>query len=245
MTVDYRNIGRNSEQEVVVDNNNYQTSGKVLSAGSKVLRNAYMLLAISMIPAVAGSWAGYNFFPINILATSPIISILVFFGVFYGMIFAIEKNNTSSVGIILLQIFTFMLGFMTGPLLMVAATLANGWQLVSVAFGGTAVIFFSMATAATMFKKPLTGLGNFLFVGVIILLIGIVASIFLQIPALHMALTCGILLISVLLMLWRINMAYHTGQYNYISLTLGLVIDLYNVFVSLLRLLLVFAGNRD
>lgn len=248
MAIDFRNVGRKSEEVIIADSNSsgrYNSASTGLSAGSKVLRNAYTLLAISMIPAMVGAWAGFNFFPIKLMASSPIMTFFIFLGVFYGLIFAVEKNNTSSTGIVLLQLFTFVLGFMAGPALMVASSMSNGWQLVAIAFGGTATIFFTMAAVATMIKKPLTGLTNFLVVGGVILMIGVIASVFLQIPALQMAITCGFLLFSTILMLWRINMAYHMGNYNYISLTLGLVIDIYNIFMSLLRLLMAFAGNRN
>lgn len=246
MAVDFRNLGKKSDVDgIVVGSSNDYSATTENSAGLKVLRNAYLLLSMSMIPAFIGAVLGYKFFPIGLLASNPIISFVVFIGAFYGMIFAVEKNNTSSLGVIFLQGFTFMLGFMTGPLLMMAGSLSNGWQLVALAFGGATAIFFTMAAIATSVKKPLTGLTNFLLVGGIVLMVGVVASVFLQIPALHLAITCGFLLFSTVAMLWRMNMAYHNGNENYISLTLGLVVDLYNIFTSLLRLLLVFAGNRD
>lgn len=245
MTQDFRNFGGNRYSSVDGQVISSTTEPVSTIAGNNVLRNTYLLLAISMIPAVAGAWLGTMFFPIKLFAQSPILFSLIFLGAFYGMIFAIERNNRSATGIVLLEIFTAMLGFMSGPLLMMAGSYQNGGSLIAFAFGGTAAIFFTMASIASVIKRPLSGLGNFLAVGAIVLLIGIVASIFVQSSMLSLALTCGILLFSTLAMLWRINMAYTDGNANYISLTLGLVIDLYNIFTTLLRLLMVFSGRSN
>lgn len=248
MAQDFRNVGVGRSATVegeVVSSSTNRYEGAVQQGTPRALRNAYLLLAVSLIPAFLGGFVGKYAFPIGLLSSSPVLFFIGFAAVFYGLIFAIEKNNTSVMGIVLLEGFTFMLGFATGPLLMMASGFSNGTELVLLALMGTAGIFFGMSAIAATVKKPLTGLGNFLAVGAIVLMIAIVASLFFQIPALHLAITCGVLLFSTLAMLWRINMAYHDGQTNYISLTLGLVIDLYNVFTTLLRLLMVLSGRRD
>ena len=259
MAKDFRRIGGSAadvEGLVVSSSTNSSTTSTTSAASAvrpanKVIRNAYILLAISMIPAFLGGLAGKSFFPIGLLMSSPIMVSFGMLAIFYGLMFAIEKNNTSVVGIGLLQLFTFILGFFTGPILMYAGAIGDtgsgfsGNDLVGIAFLGTAGIFFAMAAIGSAIKKPLTGLSTFLLVGVIVLMIGVVANIFLQIPALALALSCAFLFISSLMIMYYINMAYHGGIDNYISLTLGLVVFLYNIFTSLLHLLLAFFGGNE
>jgi modulator of FtsH protease len=211
---------------------------------NRVLRNTYMLTAIALVPmavcAMLGSQLSFGF-----LRSSPIMGAIVMMAVLYGLMFAIERYRDSGVGIVLLLVFTSVLGLMTGPLLQSVLSFRNGGSLVAYAVMGTAIVFFGMAAVSSTIKKPLNGLGKFLMVGGIILLVAVVANIFLQMPVLSLVISSLFILFSSLMILWQLNAIVTGGETNYISATLSLVLSIYNLFVSLLQILGVVGGDRD
>lgn len=211
---------------------------------NRVLRNTYWLLGLSLIPTAVGALVGMQF-SWSFLQASPIAFALGFLAVFYGMIFAIEKNRDRSLGVYLLLGFTFVMGLMLAPLLKVALGLANGGQLVALAAGGTGVAFFGLATVATTTKRDFGFLANFLMVGVLIAIVAIVANIFIGSPVLHLTLAGVIMLLSAGLILWQLNAIVRGGETNYVSATLTLYISVYNLFSTMLQLLMAFAGQRE
>jgi modulator of FtsH protease len=219
-------------------------SGVLDESRNRVLRNTYLLLALSMVPTVLGAWLGVqmNF---TFLAGSPAIGFLVFLGIAFAFFYGIEKTKNSSMGIVLLLAFTFFMGLMLSRMLGVMLGMKNGANLIALAFGGTSIIFFSMATLATTIKKDLSGMGKFLFVGVIVLLVASFANIFLQIPALMITISAIAIAIFSAYMLFDINRIVTGGETNYITATLSIYLDVYNVFVHLLALLGIFGGERD
>src|SRR5205823_9538722 len=132
-----------------------------------VLRNTYLLLALSMVPTVAGAWLGVQL-GFTFFAANPAIGFLVFLAIAFGFFFGIEKTKNSGWGVALLLAFTFFMGLMLSRLLGLVLGLANGWSLVALAFGGTAVIFTAMATLATTIKRDLSGVAKFLWVGALV-----------------------------------------------------------------------------
>ena len=210
----------------------------------KVLRNTYALLALSMIPTVMGALIGTNM-SFAFLAGSPIVGMLAIMAVFYGLTFAIQANRNNGFGVVLMLGFTFLMGVLLGPLLQFALRFANGGQLILVAGGATAVVFFVMAAIATTTKRDLSGMGNFLTVGAIVLMVAIVANMFLQLPGMTLAIAAAIALFSSLMILWEVKNVVDGGETSYISAALGIYISIYNLFTSLLRLLLAFSGERD
>lgn len=219
------------------------TSG-IAAAQNRVLRNTYALLGVSMIPTVIGAIIGTNL-SFAFMRASPIISVLLLLAVVYGLMFAIEKNKDSSLGVYLLLTFTFFMGVILGPLLQVALAFSNGAQLITVAAGGTGVTFVAMAAFSATTKRDLSGMGRFLFVGAIVLMIGVVANIFFQMPAMQLALSAAFILFSSLVIAYTINSVVHGGETNYISATLSIYVSIYNIFTSLLRLLMAVTGNRN
>ena len=216
----------------------------IAAAQNRVLRNTYALLGVSMIPTVIGAIIGTNL-SFAFMRASPIISVLVLLAVVYGLMFAIEKNKDSSLGVYLLLTFTFLMGVILGPLLQVALAFSNGAQLITVAAGGTGVTFIAMAAFSATTKRDLSGMGRFLFVGAIVLMIGVVANIFFQMPAMQLALSAAFILFSSLVIAYTINSVVHGGETNYISATLSIYVSIYNIFTSLLRLLMAVTGNRN
>ncbi|OGA44914.1 MAG: hypothetical protein A3G25_04305 [Betaproteobacteria bacterium RIFCSPLOWO2_12_FULL_63_13] len=211
---------------------------------NRVLRNTYWLLAVSLIPTAIGAVIGTNM-NLGFLRASPMLSFFVILAVFYGWIFAIEKNRNSSLGVLLLLGFTLFLGLLLGPLFQRVLGFRNGTELVMLAAGGTAAVFFIMAGIATTTKRNLTGLGNFLTVGAIVIMLAVVANVFFASPVLHLALLAAFVLFSSMLILFQINAVVRGGETNYISATLTLYIAIYNLFSALLQLLGIFGGSRE
>lgn len=211
---------------------------------NRVLRNTYWLLAISLIPTAIGAAIGTNL-ELGFLRTSPMLSFFAILAVFYGWIFAIEKNRNSAVGVVLLLGFTLFLGLLLGPLFHKVLGFRNGTQLVMLAAGGTATVFFVMAGIASTTKRNLTGLGNFLGVGAIVIMLAVVANVFFASPVLHLVLLGGFVLFSSMLILYQINAIVKGGETNYVSATLTLYIAIYNLFTSLLHLLGIFGGSNS
>jgi modulator of FtsH protease len=212
---------------------------------NRVLRNTYWLLAISLIPTVLGAafgmYSGIN----KVMATSPFISMIIFLAGAFGLMYAIEKNKETSLGVGLLLLFTFFMGMMLSRLLGHVLGMSNGTQLVMFAFGGTAAVFGTMATLATSIKRDLSGLGKFMFVGVVILILASVANIFLQLPALMLTISVVAIVIFSAFMLIDLQRVINGGETNYVSATLAIYLDVYNVFANLLAILGITGGSRD
>jgi len=212
---------------------------------NRVLLNTYWLLAISLIPTVLGAafgmYSGIN----KVMATSPFITMIIFLAGAFGLMYAIEKNKETSLGVGLLLLFTFFMGMMLSRLLGHVLGMSNGTQLVMFAFGGTAAVFGTMATLATSIKRDLSGLGKFMFVGVVILLLASVANIFLQLPALMLTISVVAIVIFSAFMLIDLQRVVNGGETNYVSATLAIYLDVYNVFANLLAILGITGGSRD
>jgi FtsH-binding integral membrane protein len=215
--------------------------GDVVAAErNRVLRNTYALLALTLIPTVIGAWVGVTTGFNALFAGRIWLSLLVFFGGAFAFIWAIERNKTNGFGVVLLLGFTFFMGLMLSRLIGAVLGMKNGGDLIMMAFGGTAVIFAGMATLGTVIKKDLSRMGKFLFVGSLIVMIGAIAAIFLQTPALTLTILVLCLGIFSAFMLYDINRIVTGGETNYISATLGLYLSIFNVFQSLLSLLGIF-----
>jgi len=220
------------------------TSGGALAAQrNRVLRNTYWLLALSMVPTVLGAWVGVQTGIAS--AMSPGIGLVVFLAGAFGFMFAIEKNKNNAAGVPILLAFTFFMGLMLARLLGVVLGLTNGSGLIMTAFAGTGVIFFGMAAMSSVVKRDLTQMGKFLFIGMVMLLVAMIANFFIQSSALMITLSVlaiGIFSIFILHDLKRVQDGLET---NYITATLGVYLSLYNVFSNLLALLGIAGGNSD
>jgi len=220
-----------------------QTAELALSA-NKVLRNTYMLLGLSMIPTVIGAVIGISL-NFSFMAQSPILGVIIMMAVMFGLFWGISKNRDNGLGVALLLGLTFFMGLMLGPILQVALHLRNGAQLVGISAGGTGVIFFSLATIATVTKKDFSFMGKFLFIGLILLIVAMIANIFLQIPVMQLTISAIAVLIFSGFILFDVSRVVTGGETNYIMATLAIYLDIYNLFVNLLSLLMALTGQRD
>ena len=217
--------------------------GSVLVAQrNRVLRNTYGLLALSMIPTVAGAWLGLAL-GINSILT-PGIGLIVFLVGAYGFIFAIEKNKNSAAGVPILLAFTFFMGLMLSRLVGVVLGMNNGAGLVMTAFAGTAGIFGGMALLSSIIKRDLSSMGKWLFIGAIMLLVAGLANFFIQSSALMLTLAVLAIGIFSAFILYDLKRVKDGEETNYITATLGVYLSLYNVFQSLLALLGI-GGSSD
>lgn len=213
-----------------------------LQSQEVLLQKTYRLVGLSFIPCALGAFAGLVFNPFAAIS-SPMMLSIAFLAFFYAMCFAIEKNRYSMTGVVLLMVLTFGLGVLLAPLLGFAMSHGNGAQLVGIAAIMTATIFFTMAAVARRANINTNALGKFLMTGGIILMIAVVANIFLQIPVLSLTIAGVFVFFSSLMIMWQIRVVLEGGEDSHISAALTIFISIYNLFTSLLRLLLAFAGE--
>ena len=176
---------------------------------------------------------------------TPGISLIVFLAGAFGLIYAIEKTKNSTTGVYMLLAFTFFMGVMLSRLLAFILGMKNGSTLIMTAFGGTAVVFFAMASLSTVIKRDLSGMGKFLLVGALIVFVAGIVNFFLQSSALMLTMLVLCLAVFSAFMLYDIKRVIDGGETNYVSATLAIYLDIYNVFQSLLMLLGIFGGDRE
>ena len=210
---------------------------------NKVLRNTYWLLALSLVPTVLGAWIGVAS---GITASlSGGLGLMVFLGGAFGFIFAIEKTKNSAAGVPVLLAFTFFMGLMLSRMIAMVLGFKNGPDLIMTAFGGTAGVFFVMASLSSVIKRSLEGMGKWLFVGALAIMIGGIINVFVGSTAGMMAISVAAIGVFSAYMLYDLKRIVDGGETNYISATLALYLDIMNVFQGLLALLGIAGGERD
>jgi modulator of FtsH protease len=215
-----------------------------LEQRNRVLRNTYWLLALSMVPTVLGAWLGVATGFMNTMGAG--MSAILFLAGAFGFIFAIEKTKNSAAGVPILLGFTFFMGLMLSRLIGLVLGMNNGAGLIMTAFTGTGVIFLGMATLSSVIKRDLSSMGKFLFIGVIMLIVAGIANIFLQSSALMITLSVVAIGIFSAFIIYDLKSVRDGEETNYISATLRIYLDLYNIFQSLLSILGIFGGSsRD
>jgi len=210
---------------------------------NRVLRNTYLLLALTMVPTVIGAFVGIA--TASIVMAHPIAISLGMLAVVIGLQFAIAANRDSAIGVVLLLLMTGLLGWWLGPILNIALTLKNGMALVGYAAVGTGVIFTGMAVIAATSKRDFSFMGKFLFVGMMVLLVAMIANMFLQIPALALAISSLVIVVFSLFLLYDLQRVIRGGETNYIMATTAVYMSLFNIFANLLQLLMALGGERD
>ena len=209
----------------------------------KVLRNTYLLLALTMIPTIVGAMVGMS--TVGLVMQHPIMISLVMLAAVIGLQFGIAANRDSGVGIALLLLMTGLLGWWLGPILSVALALKNGPALVGYAAGGTGLVMAVMATIATTTKRDFSFMGKFLVVGMIVVIVAGLANMFLQLPALSLAISSVAIVVFSLFLLHDLSRIVTGGETNYVMATTGVYLSLLNIFVSLLNLLMMLTGEKD
>ena len=214
-----------------------------LAARNRVLRNTYWLLALSLLPTALGAWIG--------VATGitqsigGVLGLVLFMGGAFGFMYAIEKTKNSPAGLAWLMGFTFFMGLMLSRMIAMVLGFKNGGELVMTAFAGTAGVFAVMASLATVIRRDLSGMGKWLFAGAMVLMVGSIINVF-------VGSSVGMMVISVLAigifsayLLYDLKQIVDGGETNYITATLVVYMDLFNIFQSLLALLGIMGGERE
>lgn len=207
-------------------------------ATNAVIKNTYTLLALSL--AFSAAMAG-----VAMVTNAPSLGLITLVG-YFGLLFFIQAFKNSALGIVGVFALTGFMGYTLGPMLnMYMHAFTNGYQLIVTALGGTAAIFFGLSAYALTTKKDFSYMAGFLGAGAMVLLLAIVVQIFFPMPMLQLALSAAFVLFSSGIILFETSQIIHGGERNYIMATVSLFVALYNLFISLLHLLAIFAGNRD
>ncbi|HEY1290476.1 MAG TPA: Bax inhibitor-1/YccA family protein [Burkholderiales bacterium] len=220
-----------------------QDYARPADSAQRVLRNTYLLLALTMVPTVIGAALGIQLAPA--MMASPVISVVLMLASVIGLQFGIAHYRNSGIGVALLLLMTGLMGLFLGPLLNVALSMRNGMQLVGYAAVGTGAIFLAMGTIATTTKRDFSFMGKFLFVGMVALLVAALANMFFQIPALALTISTLVIVVFSLFLLYDLNRIVRGGETNYVMATTGVYLSLINIFSSLLQILLALSGDRD
>ena len=216
-----------------------QRTERVIIETNNVLRNTYLLLSSTLLFSTLTAILG-------ILSSTPVINPLLTFVIYFGLLFGIQANKHSSVGLMLTFALTGFLGLTIAPVLGFYLTkFSNGPELIITSLTGTGAIFLGLSLIAIKHERDFTQLGNFLSVGSIVCLIAIIMNVFLKMPALELALSLMVSFISAGVILWQTNQIVQGGEKNYITATVTLYVSILNLFLTILRFLAIFSGKRD
>lgn len=203
---------------------------------SKLFRNTYSLLAMTL---AFSALVAFTSMSLNLPHPGLIITLVGF----YGLLFLTTKLRNSGWGLLSTFAFTGFLGYTLGPILNAYLSLPNGGQLVTMALGMTALVFFGLSAYAILSRKDFSFLSGFIMAGFIVLLCAVVASFFVQMSGLQLAISAGFVLFSSAVILYQTSAIIHGGEDNYILATITLFVSIYNLFLSLLQLLGVFSSD--
>lgn len=201
----------------------------------KVLRNTYFLLGLTMAFSAVVAY-------ISMSLNLPYPNLIVLLVGFYGLLFVTNRLANSAWGILAAFAFTGFMGYTIGPILNMYV--ARGMEdLIMLAFAGTAIVFFACSAYVLTTKKDMSFLSTAIFSLFIVLLLGIVASFFFQIPALALGISALFVVFSTMTILYETSNIIHGGETNYIRATVSIYVSIYNLFISLLRLLSIFSSD--
>lgn len=205
---------------------------------NQVLRNTYILLAMTLL--FSAVTAGFSM-AMKAPVMNPILTLVIYFGLFFG----VQFTRNSPMGLVMTFALTGFLGYTIGPILnFYITTFSNGAELIMMAMGSTALIFFGLSAIALNPSRDFSRLGSFLGVGCIVALVAIVANLFLQIPALSLAISLIVALISGAFIMWQTNAIVRGGETNYVIATVTIFVSILNIFLTILQFLGMFAGRE-
>jgi len=207
-----------------------------LVSTNKVLKNTYMLLGMTLL--FSAMTAG-----ISMAIGLPQGAALILMLVGFGLLFVVNKMADTSKGLLAIFAFTGVMGASIGPMLNHYLSMPGGPALVMQALAGTAIVFFGLSAYALTTRKDFSFMGGFLMVGLIVAVVAMIANIFLAIPALSLTISAAVVMIMSGLILFDTSRIIHGGETNYIRATVGLYLNIYNLFVHMLSLLTAFGGD--
>lgn len=208
----------------------YEEVGSTMAdAPRKVLRNTYMLLGLNLAfsALIAGVAAAMAW---------PSPGILLTLAGYFGLLFAVSRFRDSGVGVMLTFALTGFMGYTIGPLLSSVVALPGGGQIVTMALGATAGVFLAMSTWASVTRRDLSGMGGFLFIGMVVAILAGLGAIFFQMPALSLTVSAAVVLLMAGMIAFETQRIVRGGETNYVMATTGLFVSIFNLFTSLLQL---------
>jgi len=206
-------------------------------ATNRVLRNTYFLLSLTLLFSAA--MAG-----VSMMLNLPHPGMLITFVGYFGLLFLTTKFRNSALGLLFVFMLTGFMGMTLGPIInMYLNAFSNGHELVMTALGGTGVIFLGLSGYALTSKKDFSFIGGFLMIGILVAFLASLGALFFNIPALSLAVSAMFILLMSGMILYETSAIIHGGETNYIMATVSLYVSIYNLFLSLLQLLGVFAGE--
>ena len=211
-------------------------AGASLLSTHKVLRNTYFLLGLTLAFSAATATA-------STLLNLPAPGLILMLVGFYGLMFLTYRLANSPAGILAAFAFTGFLGYSLGPILNSFLSAGMG-DAIALALGGTALGFFCCSAYVLTTRRDMSFLGGLMMAGFVVLLVAVIANLFLQLPALQLAISALFILFSTGAILWETSNIIHGGETNYIRATISLYVSLYNIFISLLSIL-GFSSRND
>ncbi|MGO1329169.1 MAG: Bax inhibitor-1/YccA family protein [Idiomarina loihiensis] len=205
-------------------------------AVNKVLRNTYTLLAMTLaFSAIVAT--------ISTMMNLPYPGFIITLVAYFGLLFGIHKTKDSGMGIVLTFALTGFLGYTLGPILNMALSMPGGGEMVATALGGTALTFFATSAYVLTTKKDMSKLGGLVTAGIIMVFVAMLANLFFQLPALQLAISAIMIPLMAMLIMWQTSDIINGGERNYILATVTLYVSIYNLFLSMLQLLMAFGGD--
>jgi modulator of FtsH protease len=204
---------------------------------NKVLRNTYGLLSMTLL--FSALTAG-----VSMALNIPHPGLLLTLAGYFGLLFATAKFRNSSIGLLFVFTLTGFMGYTLGPILNTYLSLANGGQIVMTGMAGTGIIFLGLSGYALASRKDFSFIGGFLMAGILVAFIGGLAAVFLEMPALSLAVSAMFVLLMAGLILFETSNIIHGGETNYIMATVSLYVSIFNLFTSLLHMLGFMGGDE-
>lgn len=217
--------------------NSYAFQASNVLQTNSVLRNTFMLLTVTLFPTIFGAWFGMVSGLNAWVTLHPIMGFLGFLGLLFVLIFAVQATAESGIGVVLLLVFTGVMGMMMSGAIEASLALKNGPLIVAEAVGGTAVVTFCCGLYAMVTKRDFSSWGGALF-GILIALIVVMAlNMWLQLPILQLVLSCVALLLFSAYLIYDVQRVVNGGETNYVRATMSIYLDVMNIFINLLSIL--------
>nr|WP_315186298.1 Bax inhibitor-1/YccA family protein [uncultured Albidiferax sp.] len=214
-----------------------QAPSTLPTAAHRVLRNTYALLSMTLLFSAAVATAG-------IVLQAPAPGLIVMLVGMFGLLFAVNKLKNSGWAIPAVFAFTGFMGYTLGPIVARSLSMPGGAQVVMLALAATGATFLALSAWAVTSKRDFSFMAGFLFAGMVIAILAGLAAVFLEIPALSLAVSAMVALLSAGLILMDTSRIVNGGETNYVMATVGLYLSIFNLFTSLLSLFGIGGGDE-
>jgi modulator of FtsH protease len=199
------------------------------SDAQQVLRNTYALLSLTLLFAAALAF-------LSVTMALPAPGLILTLAGYFGLLFAIHKLKNSGWALPAVFALTGFMGYTLGPLLSRTLSLPGGATTIAMALAATGAIFLALSAWALTTRRDFSWMGGLLFAGMVVSILASLAAIFLQMPALALAVSAMVAFLSAGLILFETSAIVNGGERNYVMATVSLFVSIFNLFTSLLHL---------